>query len=650
MGFFGGIDTERNTAIYIRISTAMQQTDRQREELLAFASSNGLNISDDDIYTDIISGFKDGEVRPQYSVLKRKVDEGIYKQILFSEFSRLDRKPSNLLKSIEYYQSKDVHLYFKKQGLWVKDKADISTQIMISILAVMSQYEIELFTARGIDGKVTAIKNRGINQGGLTAYGYTTNENKILAVDETEAEIVRRIFAYYLQGKSTLEIVDILNNEGVPAPYKTRIEEAKNRRKQKGLPDKEYRTDYDNLKWRASTISRLIKNELYIGKRDFTFYEPEPSNPLPTNKRENRKVLHQFNKLQPELAIIDEDTFYQVNKIIEDKKYNKNLGIRHNNLLKELLICGECGSNYSVTGNTNDRKYKCYGSVKRIDKPRTCFEGTEVQMVRLDGLVLQLCLYTFADYDLETESNKKIQEIDEQIKELNESIENNELQIKKASDFYSAKIDKIISLIADKDKDEANAQITKALADKKEKVTALSSFNDKAKKTITHLNLRKSSLMKMMEMKRNKSLGTRQHEIMNDRNLVKEYISQFVENITIYKMSKLWSLVIVHLIDGGEFWGSVKTARYKKEEMFYDETFCSCPEYKSWCLNNSEHCFSYNKEDKSITFNGESEIYTKSFNKIPPLTIGTYTPEQFDEELKRTGWIGSFPPYQFEIK
>ncbi len=645
MGLFGGIDTGRNTAIYIRISTAMQQTDRQREELLAFASSNGLNISDDDIYTDIISGFKDGEVRPQYSLLKRKVDEGVYNQILFSEFSRLDRKPSNLLKSIEYYQSKDVHLYFKKQGLWVKDKADISTQIMISILAVMSQYEIELFAARGIDGKVTAIKNRGINQGGLTAYGYTTTEDKILVINEVEAEIVRRIFAYYLQGKSTLEIVDILNNEDVPAPYKTRIKESKNRRKQKGLPDKEYRIDYDNTKWRASTISRLIKNELYIGKREFTFYEPEPSNPLPLHKRKNRKVLQQFNKVQPELAIIDEDTFYQVNKIIEDKKFNKNLGIRHNNLLKELLICGECGSNYSVTGNINDRKYKCYGSIKRYDKPRTCFEGTEVQMVRLDGLVLQLLLYTFADYDLATESNKKIQEIDEQIKELNESIEKNNLQIKHISDSYSALVKKIVRLIDDEN--EAKSQIDGATADKDEKVAALSSSNNKARNKLTSLNLKKSSLMKMKE---NKSMGARQHEIRNDRNLVKEYITQFVEDITIYKMSKLWSLVIVHLIDGGEFWGTVKTARYKKEEMFYDELFCSCPEYKSWFLNNSEHCFSYNKEDKSITYNGKSDIYTDSRHGLTPLAVGTYTPEQFDEELKRANWIGSFPPYQFEIK
>ena len=139
---------DRKTAIYVRISTGMQKTDRQVTELLEYANSVGIRVNEEDIFVDIISGFKDGEIRPKYSDLKRRIEDGEYQQILFSEFSRLDRKPSNLLKSIEYYQNRGVFLYFRKQGIWVKDKTDISTQIMISVLAVMSQYEIELFVGK----------------------------------------------------------------------------------------------------------------------------------------------------------------------------------------------------------------------------------------------------------------------------------------------------------------------------------------------------------------------------------------------------------------------------------------------------------------------------------------------------------------------
>lgn len=140
------IDTQRRTVVYVRISTSMQKTDRQVEELVTFAKENKLNFNEKkDIYRDVISGFKDGE----------------YQQLLFSEFSRLDRKPSNLLRTLETLQKQDVYCWFNKQSIWVKDKNDIGTQIMIQVLAVLSQYEIELFTARGIDGKITALKTRG---------------------------------------------------------------------------------------------------------------------------------------------------------------------------------------------------------------------------------------------------------------------------------------------------------------------------------------------------------------------------------------------------------------------------------------------------------------------------------------------------------
>jgi len=127
------IEAGKRTAIYVRISTNQQKTDRQVVELMDFAERSRIEVKPEDVFIDIISGFKEGEIRPQYSILKQKTEDGLYQQILFSEFSRLDRKPSNLLKSIEYYQNKGVHLYFKKQNIWVRDKSDIATQIMISV-------------------------------------------------------------------------------------------------------------------------------------------------------------------------------------------------------------------------------------------------------------------------------------------------------------------------------------------------------------------------------------------------------------------------------------------------------------------------------------------------------------------------------------
>lgn len=646
MMMFGEIDRNRKTAIYIRISTSQQQTDRQREELLNFAHHNDIAIDENnDIYTDVISGFKNGEVRPAYTMLKQKVDDGVYQQILFSEFSRLDRKPSNLLKSIEYYQKKDVRLYFKKQNLWVRDKADLPTSIMISVLAVMSQYEIELFAARGVDGKISAIKNRCVAHGGFTAYGYkSTKTDKRLIIDEGEAEVVRRIFQYYIDGKSSIEISEILNAEGIPAPYKTRIEDARDRRSSKGLQEKEYRFDSD-IKWRPSTINRLVKNRLYIGKRSFTFHEPDPSNPLRVDKRKDRKVLASFEQDEPSLRIVDEDVFNEVQLIVAERRYNKNLGIRHDNLLKPLLRCGDCGSRYSVGGGSGDRKYKCYGTVNRKDKKKTCDVGTELQMRRLDGLVVQLCITRFADYDLETETSKRIKEIEEEISNKKEIVVQQESKIKQESEKLDAFINRTVRMVADEER--AKKAIDEEIASFKKIEAELMKSVVRLRSEIAVLVSKKNGLVKVKE---DTNLRTRQREIKNNRVLLKEYVQKFITEVTLYRMTKLWSLVIVHFFDGGEMWGAVKNARYKKDELFFDPMYCQCVEYQSWFLNNDEKSLTYDNEAKTITYNGQSKIYNVDYDrKGVILRAGTYTPEEFSTMLKAAGWIGSYPPYQFEV-
>ncbi|MCQ2073436.1 MAG: hypothetical protein MJY96_10000 [Bacteroidaceae bacterium] len=41
-----------------------------------------------------------------------KVRRGEYQQLLFSEFSRLDRKPSNLLRTLETLQKQNIYCCF----------------------------------------------------------------------------------------------------------------------------------------------------------------------------------------------------------------------------------------------------------------------------------------------------------------------------------------------------------------------------------------------------------------------------------------------------------------------------------------------------------------------------------------------------------
>ena len=105
---------DRSVAIYCRVSTQQQRTDRQKEELLSLAMENGWGVEENHIYMDIMSGFKKGETRPQYSMMLEEVEQGNIGLILFSEFSRLARNATDLLESINYFREKGVYLYFQE--------------------------------------------------------------------------------------------------------------------------------------------------------------------------------------------------------------------------------------------------------------------------------------------------------------------------------------------------------------------------------------------------------------------------------------------------------------------------------------------------------------------------------------------------------
>lgn len=269
---------DKKVAIYCRISTQMQSTDRQKEDLLAVAERFKYEIDADHIYIDIITGFSVGEERPNYSALLDEVDKGNIGIILFSELTRLGRNSTELLAEVQRLQDKGIDLYFDKQDLWVRhDKKDLGSRILLAVLAITTSYEIELFAERSISGKIEKLSKGGGVGGDNNAYEYMNDENKMMVIRKDEAEIIRRIFKMYADGKSTIDICDILNTEGVPTSYGTRIKEFKENRERKGLEPKSYDhfKDEDNFEWRPSAIAKLLCKELYKGHRVVMFHKPQ---------------------------------------------------------------------------------------------------------------------------------------------------------------------------------------------------------------------------------------------------------------------------------------------------------------------------------------------------------------------------------------
>ena len=137
------------------------------------------------------------------------------------------------------------------------------------------------------------------------------------------------------------------------------------------------------------------------------------------------------------------------------------------------------------------------------------------------------------------------------------------------------------------------------------------------------------------------NISDKMDEIWHSKELVKTMIDEYVKEIILYKITSTWNLIVVKYNNSTEFWGTIKAARYRNNELFYDEMVCRHGmEFKTWIINNSDHCFTYDPKQHTILYNGQSDIYT-----IPK---GTYTYEEMDKILHETDWIGSFPFYDFE--
>ncbi len=646
----------KKTAIYCRVSTEQQSTDRQKNELLKFAADNNLIVAEENIYIDVISGFKKGDLRPAYSKLKTEVEKGNIGTILFSEFTRISRTANELLREVEYYRKMKVTTYFLKQKLWIRTEDEIKSSLeemasntILHMLAVMAQYEIELFDERVLSGKITKITKKN-NGGGLErAYGYMHNEKKEIIINEKERPTVERIFNMYANGYSSIQICDILNSEHVPSPYANRIKKFQKNRENKGLGPKEYKYfNVEELKWRPSSLNRILHNELYIGKKSVTMYKPAPTDTTPRHKRTDRGTpILEYNEKDERLRIISDEVFKQVEIRLLHANYNKNNAIKHDNLLKAKLLCGECGSNFSV-GKQSDtatkyksdpRTYKCYGRVNRKDKPQTCKSGAEIRQWKLDGLVLTLSLRMFAEINITETNENRIKKLTEEIADAEKVRSDKQRQLEDLDNGFKIELKRLSRMkgVAEKTARELMDEAGKEYDSKK---SNLSASIEKKQEEITSKTITINRLKKLSQKYTN--LNDKMEEIWSNKELVKSMINEYVDKIVIYKIHPMWNLVIVKYNNECEFWGTIKAARYRNDEMFYDDMLCRHGiEFQAWVLNNSNHCFTYDKEHRTVSYNGENDIYSA----IPK---GTYTYDEFDKILHDTNWIGSFPFYDFE--
>ena len=208
--------------------------------------------------------------------------------------------------------------------------------------------------SKKIKGVLQEKELKGEYLGSIAPYGYKKSKvykNK-LEIDKNVSYVVEKIFELYLQGNGLQKISNILDQEGIESPSK-----------------------YFNLKhqketWSPKTIRAMLVNEVYMGN---TVQNKSANVSYKVKKRKQKNESEYIRVENTHEAIISKDVFIKAQEILKSKKSLSTP--KHNELLKGLIFCHNCGRQLRVCyrGKINKIGYiDCSLAREKDKKCKTC--------------------------------------------------------------------------------------------------------------------------------------------------------------------------------------------------------------------------------------------------------------------------------------
>jgi len=343
MSFHTNHIKEFKVAMYIRLSKEdgdkpeSESITNQRSFILQYIKDHQLNLVEEYI-DDGVSGttFE----RPGFNRLLEDIEEGKINMVITKDLSRLGR---DYIKTGFYIES-----YFPENNIrYVALLDHLDTFEENSSASDITPFKAVLndMYAKDISKKIRSVCKQKRENGQYIStyppYGYQKKEKDALShlmVDEYAGNIVKRIFKMYVNGISSQKICTILNEENIPPPAVYLKMNLVHRSK-------------DFYQWRPSSIQKIIKNEVYLGKllqgkTKKLSYKSKKKIEVPRELWLVKENAHE--------ALIDVETFEKVQKMLKRKYHTRNRNRQY--LLKGVTYCRNCGN--KLTFVTKAEKYK----------------------------------------------------------------------------------------------------------------------------------------------------------------------------------------------------------------------------------------------------------------------------------------------------
>ncbi len=329
--------------------------------------------------------------REGFQSMIAEVEAGNVAVIIVKDMSRFGR---DYLK-VGFY----TEVMFKEKGvrfIAINNGIDSSNQQdsdFTPFLNIMNEWY-----ARDSSRKIQAIFKARMQEGKRVSpsvpYGYRRDpdDKQHLIIDPEPASVVRRIFKLVLEGNGVNRIADILYADKIliPSAYA-----------EKYYPENQHsKSFHDPIRWTNQTIIHILEKREYMGH---TVLGKTISESYKTKKRRKATEDELMIFENTHEAIIDEETWNNVQRLIETKRRPKKNGAPPCRL-SGLLYCADCGSKLSHRYNSRN-KYDAdnsYGCSSYRQYTRNC----TMHYIRV-SVVEKLILETIREVSAYALSNEK---------------------------------------------------------------------------------------------------------------------------------------------------------------------------------------------------------------------------------------------------
>ncbi len=343
-----------HAAIYARVSTPRQGREQTIESQIAalkrWADENAYELSSENVYADeAYSGSRLD--RPGLDALRDGAEDGAFEVVGVLSPDRLARKYAYQVLLLEEFKRAGCEIVFVEHPI----SDDPNDQLLLQIQGAIAEYERALLGERFRRGKLQKARE-GHFIGGRAPYGYRYIPKRDsvpghLIIDESEAELVRMLYCWLIEERTTVRQILKRLNAGPWFPRSG-----------------------SNSRWSASVVHRILSDPTYSGTAYANRYRYVP--PERPRARGPRSSENTCRKLRPKEEwipisvppIIDQDTRRLAQAQLER---NAKLSFRNNKkysyLLRCLLSCESCqlamyGLTYKATDTRPEhRYYQCHG-------------------------------------------------------------------------------------------------------------------------------------------------------------------------------------------------------------------------------------------------------------------------------------------------